>query len=57
LSLDSYFFTCLLFVLEGDVGAIYSDCSKAKELFGWSTKRDILDMMRTSWEWQKKITS
>jgi UDP-glucose 4-epimerase len=42
---------------EGDVGAIYSDCSKAKELFGWSTKRDILDMMRTSWEWQKKITS
>ena len=41
----------------GDVGIIYADCSKANELFGWTAKRDIKEMMRTSWEWQKKITS
>lgn len=39
----------------GDVGVIYADCSKAKNLFGWDAKRDIKEMMSTSWQWQKKL--
>jgi len=39
----------------GDVGVIYSDCSKAERLFGWVAQRDIKDMMRTAWAWQKNL--
>ena len=40
---------------SGDVGVIYSDCSKAERLFGWVAQRDIKDMMRTAWAWQKNL--
>lgn len=40
---------------DGDIDAIYSDSTKAKELLGWSTKRDIIEMMRTAWAWQQQI--
>ena len=36
----------------GDVDANYADCSKAKELMGWSASRDIHDMCADSWRWQ-----
>jgi UDP-glucose 4-epimerase len=39
---------------EGDVAAIYSNSAKAKKYLGWETKRDIGEMMRTAWAWQKK---
>lgn len=40
---------------DGDIGIIYSDCRKAKETFGWEAKRDIKEMMRSAWEWQKTM--
>lgn len=37
----------------GDVPAIYADYSKAKNLLNWHPKRNIEDIMRTAWEWEK----
>lgn len=47
----------------GDVEAIYSDNSYAKEKLGWEAKFGIEDMMGSAWKWQlqlneqKKVTS
>ncbi len=38
----------------GDVVAIFADYTKAAELLGWKPTRDINDIMRTAWEWEKK---
>lgn len=38
----------------GDVVAIYADYTKAAKLLNWHPKRDINDIMRTAWEWEKK---
>lgn len=40
---------------SGDVISIYSDTKKANEILGWKAERDLKDMMKTSWEWQKRI--
>jgi len=40
----------------GDVVAIYSNYKKAAKLLGWEPKRNIEDIMRTAWEWEKKRT-
>lgn len=37
---------------EGDVVAIYSDCTKSKNVLNWQTKRSIEDMMLTAWNWE-----
>ena len=39
----------------GDVEAIYSDSSKAKDILGWVPKYDINDMMSTAWTWQQEL--
>lgn len=38
---------------DGDLPEYYADAKKAKELFGWSAKRDLEIMCRDSWNWQK----
>ncbi len=38
---------------EGDVIAIYSNYKKAKKRLKWQPKRNIEDIMRTAWEWEK----
>ena len=38
----------------GDVVAIYANNDRAATLLGWEPKRDIKDIMRTAWEWEKK---
>ncbi|MCB0587295.1 MAG: UDP-glucose 4-epimerase GalE [Phaeodactylibacter sp.] len=38
----------------GDVVAIYADNSRAAEQLGWEPMRDIRDIMRTAWEWEKR---
>lgn len=38
----------------GDVDELYADCSKALKELGWYAKKDIIDMCRDSWNWQKK---
>ncbi len=40
---------------EGDVEAIYSDSSLAKRILQWVPEYSLEDMMRTAWEWQKKL--
>ena len=39
---------------EGDVMAIYSDYSKAKNHLGWSPGLNVEDIMKSAWEWEKK---
>ncbi|MCB0549404.1 MAG: UDP-glucose 4-epimerase GalE [Phaeodactylibacter sp.] len=40
----------------GDVVAIYANNDRAANLLGWEPQRDIRDIMRTAWEWEKKRT-
>ena len=37
----------------GDLATVYADPKKAKDVLGWEAKRDLKDMCRDSWNWQK----
>jgi UDP-glucose 4-epimerase len=37
---------------EGDVAAIYSDITKAKNLLGWTPEYSLEDMMLSAWKWE-----
>ena len=37
----------------GDVVICYADPAKAKKELGWEAKKDVVDMCRDSWNWQK----
>ena len=37
----------------GDVAEVYADPKKAKELLGWQAEKNIDDMCRDTWNWQK----
>lgn len=39
----------------GDVIAVYADNSKARNLLGWETKFDLIQMMDTAWRWEQKL--
>lgn len=39
----------------GDVIAIYANNNKAVQQLKWECKYNLEDMMRTAWEWEKKI--
>ncbi|MCB0480888.1 MAG: UDP-glucose 4-epimerase GalE [Flavobacteriales bacterium] len=41
----------------GDVEAIYSDSTLAKNRLGWETKFGLKEMMQTAWKWQQEISS
>lgn len=38
----------------GDIAECWSDPSKARIELGWEAKRDLPEMMRDAWNWQKK---
>jgi UDP-glucose 4-epimerase len=38
----------------GDLPELYSSAQKAKDVLGWEAKRDLADMCRDSWNFQKK---
>lgn len=38
----------------GDSGACYANPSKAKRLLNWVAKKDIVDMCRDAWNWQRQ---
>ena len=40
---------------DGDIEAIFSDCTKAEKTLGWTCEYDINDMMRTAWKWQEYL--
>ncbi|WP_273445387.1 UDP-glucose 4-epimerase GalE [Neolewinella agarilytica] len=39
----------------GDVGAVYADRSKAEKQLGWKPTRDVEDIMRSAWAWEKSL--
>lgn len=38
----------------GDIATSWSDPTRAAELFGWRSQRDLLQMCRDAWNWQAK---
>jgi UDP-glucose 4-epimerase len=40
---------------EGDIEAIFANNEKAKSELGWLCKYDLEAMMRTAWNWEKKL--
>lgn len=38
----------------GDIAECYADATKAKEQLGWTAEKNLEDMCRDSWNWQKK---
>jgi UDP-glucose 4-epimerase len=39
---------------EGDLPEFWADTNKAKKLIGWQAKLTLSEMMRDSWNWQRK---
>ena len=39
----------------GDVIAVYADTTKATQVLGWSTKRDLSASLASAWAWEKHI--
>ena len=39
---------------SGDIEKIYAHPAHAEELLGWRAKRDLADMMRDHWNWQRQ---
>ena len=37
----------------GDIATCYADATRAKEVLGWVAEKDLNDMVRDSWNWQK----
>lgn len=37
----------------GDIAECYADAKKARELLGWEAEKNLEDMCRDSWNWQK----
>jgi UDP-glucose 4-epimerase len=37
----------------GDIAECYADASKAKTELGWTARRDIIDMCRDAWRFEK----
>ncbi len=38
----------------GDIATCYADAKKAKEILGWQAEKTLEDMVKDSWNWQKK---
>jgi UDP-glucose 4-epimerase len=39
----------------GDIAECYADASKAERELGWKAKRDIIDMCRDAWRFEKEF--
>ncbi|WP_294487930.1 UDP-glucose 4-epimerase GalE [uncultured Mailhella sp.] len=39
---------------EGDLPEFWADADKARKILGWSASRNLDDMCRDSWNWQKR---
>lgn len=42
---------------DGDVIAVYSDCTKVQKELNWKCEHDIESMMATAWEWEKNMAN
>ncbi len=39
---------------SGDIATCYADCSKAEKILGWKAEKNLVDMCRDGWRWQKQ---
>jgi UDP-glucose 4-epimerase len=39
----------------GDVIQTYADATRAREILGWQTRRDLPAMLRSAWNWERKL--
>ncbi|MEP0986304.1 UDP-glucose 4-epimerase GalE [Ekhidna sp.] len=39
----------------GDIEKIYADTKKVNGVLGWKAERDLDDMMKSAWKWQKSL--
>lgn len=39
----------------GDITAIFANNDKAKKVLGWIPKFNLEDMMKTAWDWERKL--
>ncbi|WP_292008581.1 UDP-glucose 4-epimerase GalE [Chryseobacterium sp.] len=42
---------------EGDITVAYANADKAEKELGWKSETSLEDALKTSWEWQKYVTS
>jgi UDP-glucose 4-epimerase len=40
---------------EGDVVAVYADCTKSKQILGWQTEKTLANALGDAWKWQEKL--
>lgn len=40
---------------DGDVEQVYADTTKANEVLGWKTERDLKNMLVTAWAWENAL--
>lgn len=40
----------------GDTGQIYANPEKAKQLLGWASHTSTTEILRSAWEWQKRLS-
>ena len=38
----------------GDIAICYADPGKSEKILGWKAEKNLLDMCRDAWNWQKK---
>ena len=38
----------------GDIATCYADPAKSREILGWTAEKDLKDMCRDAWKWQKE---
>lgn len=39
----------------GDTASLYADAAKANELLQWKAEKDVKDMVKDAWRWEKQI--
>ena len=40
---------------SGDVEQVYADTAKANNVLGWKSERDLRNMLKTAWAWEKAL--
>jgi UDP-glucose 4-epimerase len=40
---------------DGDVTAVFADCTKANEILGWKAKKTLDDMTQSAWKWEMQM--
>ncbi len=41
----------------GDAPALYADVTKANEVLKWKAEKNLADMVRDAWRWEKNVAA